>query len=174
VTATLCSNNVQLHCMQPPSSKRQLIAMIPFLSDPVHSPAFITSLGSHEFPRITWSVLYVSLAPPLHCNLALHPANPLAPAPDPSLIPEAPGTQEALSKRSTILLALIQGFAKLFHACDCPSHHAALLSLQCQPVEVYLDTVSCNQRLCHSDGDFINGCHFRFGTAGTNPHVVRW
>jgi hypothetical protein len=46
-----------------------------------------------------------------------------------------------------------------------------MLSLQCRHAGAYLDTVPVNPYLRLSDGDFINGCHFRLGATGTNPHV---
>jgi hypothetical protein len=109
-----------------------------------------------------------------HSNPALHPAEPFALPPDPSLIPVPPDTvtRQVWAARPVLSLALTQcSAAELFRACDSPSHCACLLSLQCWHAGAYLDTVPVTPYLCLSDGDFINGCHFCLVATGTNPHV---
>jgi hypothetical protein len=110
----------------------------------------------------------------VHGNPDLHSAEPLALPPDPSLIPVSADTvtRKVRAARPALSQALTQcSAAQPFRACDSPSHRARLLSLQCRLAGVYLDTVPVTPYLCLSDGDFINGGHFRLGATGTNPHV---
>jgi hypothetical protein len=108
------------------------------------------------------------------CHPSLYPSEPSAPAPAPSLIPVSADTvtRQVRVARPTLSHALDQrSAAELFCAWDSPAHRALLLSLQCRHAGAYLDTVPVNPYLRLSDGDFINGCHFRLGATGTNPHV---
>jgi hypothetical protein len=59
---------------------------------------------------------------------------------------------------------------EILYMCEYSSHHARLLSLQCRHARAYLDTVPVNERLCLTDGDFINSCLHPHAT-GTGSHV---
>jgi hypothetical protein len=88
-------------------------------------------------------------------NTILHPAQPLALPPDPSLIP-VPAytvTRQVWAAPPALSQALTQcSAAELFRACDSPSRRARLLSLQFRHAGAYLDTVQASISTSKSGG----------------------
>jgi hypothetical protein len=149
--------------------------MTPFL-DTSDSPTLLeSSIRAHRPLRCTRSLplcFFVALSRPMPSC----PASCSAPCSDPgaSLIPVPANTftRQVRAARPALSQAPTQcSAAEPLRACNSPSHHALLLSPECRLARAYLDTVPVTPYLCLSDGVIINGCHFRLGATGTNPHV---